>query len=161
MSQLCGHARDLQALPMVTEPLVDSSDPFVCGARADEGWLCPVRRNRRPRRAPALRSKAKDRGALSFNQLPTEALGSCGSCKVTADPATFYNWDQVPSWCLERRCQGTEGLLRPGLSTPQEAGGLGFLHLLARIPPLPYLQPSVTSSCLSCPAHGLERRGWG
>lgn len=124
--------------------MVHFSGPCVCGARADEGWLCPSRHNSEARQGPGL-SYARPRPGeccLSFNQLPCEALRSCGSCKVTADPATFCNWDHVPSWCLDRRLWGTQGLPRPGLSSPQEDRRPRPPPLTGRKPrPRPHLQP--------------------
>lgn len=73
---------------------------------------------------------------LGFNQLPSEALRSC---KATADPATFCNWDQVLSWSLERRLWGAKGPPRPG--PPNTSGGQwgpGPLPVTAGTPgPLP------------------------
>lgn len=135
VSQFCGYVHDLQVLPMVAEELVLSAVPGVV-----RGDCVPIQAPFGGPGRPQLSDSRPRPGesCLTFDQLPSEAFRSRGSCKVTSDPATFCNWDQVPSGCLERRLWCTKDLPRPGLSTPQEVRG-------CRPPPLPSRNPIFLS----------------
>lgn len=126
------------------ELLVHSRDPSVCNVGADERWHTypatlwgsegPWLPKSRPR---------PGKYCLGVNQLPSEA---CRSFKVTADPATFCNWDQVPSWYLERRLWGIKDSPRSGLSTPQEDRGSWLPPFTS---PIPHCSP-LWSPRLGC-----------